>query len=105
MSRISAAKRDGVAFAELCSGIDLHYSTISQHLKYLRDMKLITSKQRGVTTVHMVHPHMTEAVRLLHCMIAAAGEEPSIITSETNLKALSRVDHLVDDNPATEVQG
>lgn len=93
MSKIYQSAAYGIPFAALYKDMELHYSTISQHLKKLRDMGLIVSSQRGTTSIHRVNPEMQSIVDLLHVMITACIDNHEVITCEQTLKTLSKLDY------------
>src|ERR1700748_1115120 len=59
-----ARASDEVCVCDFTSGIDLNQSTVSHHLKILRDANLVTAVRRGTWGYYSLHPNAAARLSL-----------------------------------------
>jgi ArsR family transcriptional regulator, arsenate/arsenite/antimonite-responsive transcriptional repressor len=57
------AERSRCCCADVCSGLPLAQSTVSQHLKVLRDAGLVSFRRDGVRSSYVLNPEAFAALR------------------------------------------
>ena len=71
------AQRSRCCCADVCSGLPLAQSTVSQHLKVLKEADLITFRRDGVRSSYVLNKAAFRALRSDLEQIASLIEEPA----------------------------
>lgn len=77
------AERSRCCCADVCSGLPLAQSTVSQHLKVLRDAGLVSFRRDGVRSSYVLNPAAFAALRdEIGAIAALARSAPEAGNSE-----------------------